>query len=232
VAFSHQLDLELGVPELREALLEYTRQAYALLPPFAAESPRILDIGCGSGTPSLELARLSRGQVIGIDVDEAVLEVMRQRVARAGLGDRVIALKGSICDPEFADASFDLLWEEGALHLLDADRSLPQCRRLLKSGCYLVMHETARWFDSVRDRLAGFGFALRHTHPLPKHCWLTAYAEPLEASLRAFLKSHDVDRLDDVTASALATHRAAIASIRADPDATDGAFFLLQETSG
>ncbi len=190
--------------------------------------PRILDIGCGTGVPTLELARLSRGDVVGIDVDEAALEVMRERVARAGLGDHVTVRCVSLYETDFTHASFDLLWEEGALHLLDTNRSLSQCRRLLKPGGYLVMHETNKWFHSISDRLAGFGFTLRQTHPLPKHCWLTAYAEPLDTRLRAFMQSRDVKELDMVTTEALATHRAAVASIRADPDATDGAFYLLQ----
>jgi SAM-dependent methyltransferase len=228
MTISFDLDRELGVLELRESLLEHTRCAYRLLPPFEGGPPRILDIGCGAGVPSLELARLSRGDVVGIDVDDAAVALMRERVAREGLGDQVTARCVSLYETDFPDASFDLLWEEGALHLLDTDRSLSQCRRLLRPGGYLVMHETKRWFHSVSDRLIDFGFVVRHTHPLPEHCWLTAYAEPLDTKLRAFMKSRDVKDLDTVTTKALATHRAAVASIRADPDATDGAFYLLQ----
>jgi SAM-dependent methyltransferase len=228
MTISFDLDRALGIVELRESLLQHTRRAYQLLQPFEGGPPRILDIGCGVGVPSLELARLSRGEVVGIDVDMAALEVMRERVAREGLGDRVTARCVSLYETDFPDSSFDLLWEEGVLHLLDTDRSLTQCRRLLRSGGYLVMHETNVWFESVRARLADFGFELRQTHPLPEHCWLTAYAEPLDAKLREFEQSHDEKALDKVTAKALATHRAAVASIRADPGATDGAFYLLQ----
>ena len=228
MTISHDLDRALGIFELREPFLEHTRRAYGLLPPFEAGPPRILDIGCGTGGPSLELARLSRGEVVGIDVDEPALEVMRERVAREGLGDRVTARWVSLYENDLPDASFDLLWEEGVLHLLDTDRSLPQCRRLLKPGCHLVMHETNVWFERVRDRLADFGFELRQRHPLPELYWLTAYAEPLDANLRAYAQSHDVDTLDEDAAKAFATHRAAVASIRADPGATDCAFYLLQ----
>jgi ubiquinone/menaquinone biosynthesis C-methylase UbiE len=230
MTISYQLDRKLGIFELRETFLEHTREAYALLPAFDTGSPRILDVGCGTGTPTMELARLSGGKVVGIDVDELALEVMRDRVAEAGLGDQVTALHGSIHETDFPDASFDLLWEEGVLHLLDTGRSLPQCRRLLKQGCYLVVHETNSWFDSVHDRLADFGFSLRQKHLLPKHYWLTAYAEPLDANLRAFAQSHDLEALDEVAAKAFATHQAAVASIRADPGATDCAFHLLQRT--
>jgi ubiquinone/menaquinone biosynthesis C-methylase UbiE len=229
VITSFDLDRELGVFELRASFLEHTRRAYAMLPPETSAPRRILDIGCGTGAPSIELARLSGGTVVGIDIDQRALEVMRGRITQAGLGDRVTATCASLDDTNFPDAGFDLIWEEGVLHLLDADSSLTQCRRLLEPGGYLVMHETNRWFDTIRDRLPDHGFALRRTHPLPKHYWLTAYAEPLEANLRAYLGSHDPESLDHTTTKALATHRQAVASIQADPDAADCAFYISQK---
>jgi len=89
VTISDELDRELGVRELRASFLEHTRRTYAMLPPAESRPRRILDIGCGTGAPSIELARLSGGTVIGIDVDERALEVMRDHVAEAGLDDRV-----------------------------------------------------------------------------------------------------------------------------------------------
>jgi len=52
---------------IRERLLKYTRRAFRMLPKL--DKPCILDIGCGSGVPTVGLARLSGGEVIGIDID-------------------------------------------------------------------------------------------------------------------------------------------------------------------
>jgi len=225
---SHELDRELGVFELRERFLEHTRKAWDLLPPFESAQPRILDIGCGTGTPSLELARLSGGDVVGIDVDQAALEVLGRRAVEAGLGDRVTARCVSLYESGMPDAGFDLLWEEGVLHLLDVDRSLEDCRRLLKPGGYLVMHETTLWLDGNRDRLADYGFVVRAEYPLPKHFWLTHWAEPLDERLQAFESAVAVEALDKATATAIAQHRAAVDSIRADPDATSCAYWVTE----
>lgn len=227
VAVSYELDRELGIFELRDGFLEHTRRAWALLPPFDSVPPRILDIGCGTGTPSLELARLGGGDVVGIDIDEAALAVLRERAGDVGLGDRVTTWRVSLEENGLPDAAFDVLWEEGVLHMLDVDRSLSECRRLLKPGCHLVMHETTLWLDGIRERLADHGFAVRATHPLPRHFWLTHWADPLDARLRAFERSHDLNALNETTASALATHRAAVAAIRADPDATRCAYWVV-----
>lgn len=229
MTISYELDRELGVFELRELFLEHTRQAWNLLPTFETGPPRILDIGCGTGIPLLELARLSRGDVVGIDVDEVALSVLRQRAADADLEDQVTARCVSLFEAGFPDSDFDLLWEEGVLHLLETESSLGECRRLLKPGCHLVMHETNVWLAKVREPLASLGFTIRAEHPLPPRHWLTAYAEPLDARLHAYMRSHNIDGLDDVTNAALATHQAAVASIRADPDVTDCTFCIVQK---
>ena len=56
------------------------------------EGGKILDIGCGNGTPTLELARLSGGEVIGVDIDQSALDEFAGKIQAAGLGDRVKAL--------------------------------------------------------------------------------------------------------------------------------------------
>jgi len=53
---------------LRDDLRKYTRQAFHMLP--RLDEPRILDIGCGPGASTLELARLSQGEIIGIDIHQ------------------------------------------------------------------------------------------------------------------------------------------------------------------
>jgi tRNA G46 methylase TrmB len=49
------------------------------------DKPRILDIGFGSGVPTLELARLSHGDVMGIDIDQPALDEFAGKIKKAGL---------------------------------------------------------------------------------------------------------------------------------------------------
>ncbi len=62
---------------VRERLKKYTRQAFRMLPEFT--NPTILDIGCGSGIPTLELARLTQGEILGIDIDQIALDKFKQK---------------------------------------------------------------------------------------------------------------------------------------------------------
>jgi ubiquinone/menaquinone biosynthesis C-methylase UbiE len=91
--------------------LAFTQKAFRLLPEL--HSLVIVDIGCGDGGPTVELARLSDGCVVGVDVDGGILEDLRRRAVTSGCGDRVFAVKGSIRDACFGEESLDVVWAEG-----------------------------------------------------------------------------------------------------------------------
>jgi len=61
----------------RKNLIKFTIRAFKTLPKI--EAPDILDIGCGSGVPTLELVRLCNGNIIGLDIDINQLQKHRQK---------------------------------------------------------------------------------------------------------------------------------------------------------
>jgi SAM-dependent methyltransferase len=217
------IDQVLKIEELRGRGLEHTRQAYRLLPRF--ERPRILDIGCGRGQQTIELALMAESEVIGIDTDQAALSKLRQKINKACLGDRVKAIHVSLLENQFEDNSFHILWEEGVFHLLDATKSLPECRRLLKPDGYLVMHETIIWFEGIRKELSEFGFQPVGQYMLPKHFWWTDYGAPLEERILAYGKTQG----SETDSPKLAKHKRIVAEIRRDPDRTDSGIYLMQK---
>lgn len=213
----------LKVEELRAGFLVYTRQAYALVPPLVR--PRILDIGCGAGLPTIELARLGGGEVTGIDTDASALVKLRRKIDEVGVGDRVKALNASLFDTGLAEESFDILWEEGVLHLLDPTSSFSACRRLLKQNRFLVMHETVTWFDGIRSRIAAVGFEVIDRLLLPTRTWWTDYYAPLEARIQAFRREHG----EGTATSELAQYEREINMVKANPERFDCGFFVLQK---
>ncbi len=90
------------------ARTKYTRKAFRMLP--RLEKPRILGIGCGIGDPTLELARLTRGEIIGIDIKQSALDRLRAKIEKAGLSHRMKDLNCSMFNMDFPDESFDVLW--------------------------------------------------------------------------------------------------------------------------
>ena len=109
---------------------KYTRQAFEMLP--RLDRPRIQDIGCGPGQQTMELARLSGGEVIALDMHQPYLEVLRAKISEAGLSERIKTVKGSMFDLQFQKESFDIIWAEGSIYIIGFKRGLREWRRLLK----------------------------------------------------------------------------------------------------
>ena len=76
----------------------------------ASPDQSILDVGCGVGAAALCLATRLRGiSVVGIDVQDELVELARANAAANGLADRVTFLGGDLHDPprELVPNSFD-----------------------------------------------------------------------------------------------------------------------------
>jgi len=188
---------------LREGFCKYMRKAYRILPKL--NKLRILDIGCGSGVPTLELARLSQGEVIGIDIHQPSLDRLTRRIEQAGLSNRVKAMNRSMFNLDFADESFDIIWSEGSIFVIGFERGLREWRRLLKPQGFLVIHDMT-WFrlsppqeiydywksyypgiKTVPENLeqfSSFGYELIGHFALPEDTWWIKYYSPLERCIK------------------------------------------------
>jgi SAM-dependent methyltransferase len=132
-------ELQKELPSTGPGRAKYTRQAFQMLPKLV--TPRILDVGCGRGGPTLELARLSGGQVVGLDLDRPSLDTFSQRVEEARLSLTVQAVNCSLFHICFADESFDLIWAEGSIFIIGFEQGLKAWRRLLKADGLVVVHK-------------------------------------------------------------------------------------------
>jgi len=72
------MDRQLSRDTYRVNLLKYTRRAFETLPNM--HNPQILDIGCGTGIPTLALAEMSDGQIVAVDIDQRALDVLNEKV--------------------------------------------------------------------------------------------------------------------------------------------------------
>ncbi len=163
---------------IRERLLKYTRKAFRMLPQL--DKPRILDIGCGSGVPTVELARLSGGEVIGIDIDQDMLDVLRGKVEKAGLSHSVKVINRSLFDMEFPDGSFDVIWAEGSINVIGFEKGLQAWKRLLKPGGFMVVHDERGDVREKLEQISGCGYELLGYFGMDVDVWRTEYFAPLE----------------------------------------------------
>jgi len=144
------------------------------------DNPRILDIGCGSGVPTLELVRLSQGEIIGIDIDQPALDEFTGRIKRTGLTDRVQAVNCSMLDMDFADERFDIIWSEGSIYAIGFERGLRAWRRFLKPGGFMMVHDEQGNVKKKLEQISDCGYQLLGYFILSADTWWTEYFAPLE----------------------------------------------------
>ncbi|MFC2063227.1 SAM-dependent methyltransferase [Chloroflexota bacterium] len=163
---------------IRKRLLKYTRRAFRMLPHL--DKPRILDIGCGAGISTLELARLSRGEVTGIDIDQSALDKFTRGIEAAGLGGRVRARNRSMLEMDFPDGSFDIVWAEGSIYAVGFARGIREWKQLLKRDGYLVIHDAQGDISGKLGQIRSGGYELLGYFLLNKETWQQEYFAPLE----------------------------------------------------
>ncbi|MET0146488.1 MAG: methyltransferase domain-containing protein [Ilumatobacteraceae bacterium] len=121
----------------------------------------LLDVGCGPGTITLDLAALvAPGRVLGIDVAADV--VAQASAAADGRAEFAVA---DTYDLDLPDASFDVVHAHQVLqHLTDPVAALRELRRVLRPGGLLAVRDSdyAGFFWSPPDPRLDRWLALYH----------------------------------------------------------------------
>jgi len=182
---SEKIMVELNIDQFRETFNKYTRKAFQMIPEM--NEPRILDIGCGSGVPTLELAILSDGVVIGIDIDQPLLDKLKDKIKRRGFLNRVKSVNCSLFDICFPNKSFDILWVEGVITIIGFEKGLKEWKRLLTPNGFLVVHDDIKNMEHHLELIAKHYYKLIYHFLLPKDAWWKEYYEPLEYRIMEFL---------------------------------------------
>ncbi len=151
---------------------------------------RIAEIGCGSGWFTFEIERAvrPRGMVFALDMQPAMLQILR---ARRDNWERILTLPCGENDFELDSGEVDVVFHANVLHEChEPERHLAEAARVLKSGGRIIVIEW-HWADeesqpgppnverlepnTVRELLAGAGFKVDEARDVgPYHYVITA----------------------------------------------------------
>lgn len=126
----------------------------AYLAPLLRENMTLLDIGCGPGTLTVDLARhVPGGKVTGVDAAEIVLGDARKHAISQGVKNAEF-LQANAYDLPFSDASFDVVHAHQVLqHLSDPVAAIREMLRVVKPGGYIAVRESdyaaMSWFPAT-----------------------------------------------------------------------------------
>jgi len=207
-------------------LLKYTRRAFRMLPEMAR--PRILDIGCGSGIPTLELARLSKGEIVGLDIDQDLLDELVRRAEKAGISDRIKTVKASLVDMKFPAASFDIIWSEGSIWVVGFKRGLKEWKRFLRPKGFMAVHDEQGDIPKKLKQISACGYELVGWFAVGKDSWWEEYYAPLEKLIE---ETSTRPVTEPKVLEALRKAQREIDWFKKNPDRFSSVFFVMQNAS-
>lgn len=111
---------------------------------------RVLDLGCGGGHVTFNVAPLV-GEVVAYDLSPEMLEVVGRAAKERGLAN-VVTQRGMVENLPFADGSFDVVLSRfSAHHWSDLDAGLREAARVLKPGGMAAFADTVTSGIAVVD---------------------------------------------------------------------------------
>jgi ubiquinone/menaquinone biosynthesis C-methylase UbiE len=182
---------------------ESTRKAYSFLSSLP-RNPIILDIGCGYGVQTIEVAKISHGTIYALDNHKPFLDGLAIQAKKHGLEKSIIMVHESMEAMHFSDEFFDVIWSEGALYQMGFVNGLKKCHALLKKSGYLVVSEAVYFLDERPQEVIEFwqseypaitsvehniqeiklaGYRLVSHFPLPAQSWIDYFYAPMETEI-------------------------------------------------
>lgn len=179
----------------------------------------IADIGCGTGSSSLVLAKELGGRIRAVDLFPEFLSVLGIQAEKEGLADRIETVVGSMESLPFDAESLDVIWSEGAIYNMGFENGIRAWKPFLRKGGLLAVSEIT-WLSNERPSeieahwnseypeistagekiciLEREGFSLVGYFVLPEFCWTKNYFETLERSFPAFLERNPSEEAHEI----------------------------------
>jgi Methylase involved in ubiquinone/menaquinone biosynthesis len=200
-----------------------THQAIEAIPNINSDF-KIADIGCGTGSSAIQLAKETGATVLAIDLFPTFLSKVKQYAAENGVSDKITTLQADMTQLSLEENSLDLIWSEGAIYNIGFEKGLKEWNRFIKKNGYIAVTE-ATWLSDSRPaeiedfwndayplmdtlennitKMENAGYRIIKTALLPNECWTKEFYEPQVYAQQIFLNNHP----DNFTAKELVNNQ-------------------------
>lgn len=209
-AFDLLIESHLGLERQGPGSEEATMRALSFVKPLDPHA-RIADIGCGTGTQTLQLAKSAAGHITGIDMVPDFIQIFNDNAKKANLHNRVQGVVGDALKLPFEKAALDLIWSEGMIDSLGFEKALAYWRDFLCEDGYIALTSPSFltsnrpeeiktfWSDAggelsaIEENIASMqkaGYSFIAAFTLPETCWTEGYFNPRMAAEKMLLQKY------------------------------------------
>lgn len=129
----------------RTGLVKYLEQILNDLPEIL--HPKMLDIGCGTGVPTLWLADKYGGTITAVDTDPQALSFLEYKIETNKTSSKIETRNVSFFDLIVEPGIYDLILAEGFLNVVGFETGFKKVMEKIKSGGYFVIHDEYKDHD-------------------------------------------------------------------------------------
>jgi len=181
------------IDNCRKDLLKYFFKAISVIP--VIEKPIILDVGCGSGVPTIALAEIFNGIITAVDNDTKSIDRLEEKVKKLNLSDRISIINSSFWNIEFEENHFDIIVAEGFLNVICFEKGFLEVIKLLKTNGYFIIHDEYKNHNKKIEFIANNNCKILDSFRLDKNVWWNDYYKCLEKEI-SLHKNKDLFKSD------------------------------------
>jgi len=193
-----------------------TLKALDLIEVDTSSKLQIADIGCGTGSQTLALAKNINANIKAVDLFPRFLKQLDQKIIKTKLQGTVQTFEASMDNLPFEYNEFDIMWSEGAIYIMGFEKGINYWNKFLKPGGHLAVSEVT-WLTQKRPNaiekfwqqqypeidLAGnkikllekSGYSLTGYFTIDQNSWMDNYYLPMNDRFSSFLQKHDNSKL-------------------------------------
>ena len=195
------------LPRVGPGDYDSTKKAFNILRQVKAlpENPKILDMGCGTGLHTLDLAEISGAHITALDRHREFLNKLVKQVTEQGLAKQIHCVLGDMGAMDFEPQSFDIIWAEGSIFILGLEKGLNLWKKFLNPGGMMALtdlfwfkpgapKEVKTFFEQIspgmmglaeaKQVIEGCGYRYVDHFQLPDSAWWDDFYGPLEKVLK------------------------------------------------
>ncbi|GGM41076.1 methyltransferase type 11 [Paraliobacillus quinghaiensis] len=134
-----------------------TKKAYEILKEIPS-NPNILDIGCGPGMQTIELAKHTDGNIYALDTQKQFLDRLNENAQENKVNHKIKTIQGSMFNlgEYFEENELDLIWSEEAIFIIGFEEGLKKWKPFLKKDGYLVVSEVSWIEENIPKEIKDF----------------------------------------------------------------------------